>query len=77
MWGIADTSIRYHPASGETEDHLFGVGPTPYGALSTLAATSFAQQAAVPRNLALASLNTTMSRLVQVRGRGGVVQVTA
>lgn len=65
------TGQRYHPASGPGWSHLWSVGATPFGPLSSLAALSQPLAAAPLRNLALMELERNLGRLARVLTASG------
>ena len=67
-WGVPDTSVFYTEASGEARNYLWSVGNTPFGPLSHRTGLSSSIQEAVHRNVALASLNASVTRILQLLG---------
>lgn len=65
-FGVAHSSLRYTPASGVGWNHLWSLGPTPFGPLSALATASSAQGGAALRNLALVEMDRHTGRIAAV-----------
>ncbi len=72
---MAHSSLRYTPASGVGWNHLWSLGPTPFGPLSALATASSAQGGAALRNLAVVELDRHTGRIAAVLQVGGGVCV--
>eukprot|EP00798_Chlamydomonas_sp_ICE-L_P030548 gene30548-35578_t len=67
-WGLPDTSTFYTPAGGKGSNYLWSVGNTPFGPLSDKVALTAAQVEAAHRNIGLALLNESLTRVHRVLG---------
>jgi hypothetical protein len=60
IYGVADSSLYWSQATGKGWNFVWGVGQTPFGALSNMHSLSFVQRDAAVRNLALSYLNSSI-----------------
>jgi hypothetical protein len=61
IYGVADSSLYWSPATGKGWSFVWGVGQTPFGVLSNMHSLSFVQRDAAVRNMALSYLNNSMA----------------
>lgn len=61
MYGVADSSLYWSPATGKGWSFVWGVGQTPFGVLSNMHSLSFVQRDAAVRNMALSYLNNSIA----------------
>ncbi|MEW5315415.1 MAG: hypothetical protein WDW38_006846 [Sanguina aurantia] len=67
-WGVADSSLYHHPASGQSARHLWSIGNSPFGPYSQRQHHPLPHYlaSALVRNVALAALNGSASRVVRL-----------
>eukprot|EP00948_MAST-09A_sp_MAST-9A-sp1_P002822 g2822.t1 len=72
IWGVGPSTKLWDPLTHHShEEYIWGLGNTPFGAMSSVINPSFAQIDAANRNPILSEMNSTRSFLVEILQRFG------